>query len=225
MAVGQRPWFRSYSLCDNNQGRAGHKPVRAMQTFIELVEPFFEMLPSPVFFNDDQGRFKACNRMFAQMILGLDKKDIKGKTMFDLPQSIPEDKARFYHVHDMDLFMRGGTQIYEADVKCADGRVRPFLFMKKVIHKSGVDHDGIISVMQDLSDQRLAEANAKAETAALAVFVIERCRKMSIAVERAGTAMKPSGFGESGPDPLDEIKTEIDNLVRVMNAGLAAKPK
>ena len=122
-----------------------------------IMATVLETIPSPVFYKDRQGRYLGCNKAFADQILGLPRNAIIGATLFDLPQSIPDHLAALYAQQDAALFREAGIQAYEAEVKCADGIRRYFLFNKATWKDTRGEPAGIVGVMLDISERKQAE--------------------------------------------------------------------
>jgi diguanylate cyclase (GGDEF)-like protein/PAS domain S-box-containing protein len=123
----------------------------------ERLSTMLDTMPSPVFFKDTRGVYQGCNRAFAETILGRNVDDIVGRTLTDLTRVIPGDLARIYHVKDQELYMNPGVQSYEAQVLCADGERREFLFNKTTIHNDRGEITGLVGVMVDISARKSAE--------------------------------------------------------------------
>lgn len=122
-----------------------------------ILETVLDTIPSPVFYKDRQGRYLGCNEAFAEQILGLPKEAIIGASLFDLPQAIPAQLARLYARQDAVLLQEAGTQIYEAEVQCADGIRRHFVFNKATWKDVRGRPAGIVGVMLDISKRKQAE--------------------------------------------------------------------
>lgn len=122
-----------------------------------IMETVLETIPSPVFYKDLEGRYLGCNRAFADQILGLPRKTIIGATLFDLPEAIPEHLAVVYARQDAALFCKTGHQAYEAEVQCADGIRRTFIFNKATWMDAGGQPAGMVGVMQDISERKQTE--------------------------------------------------------------------
>ncbi|MBN1487035.1 MAG: PAS domain S-box protein [Anaerolineae bacterium] len=133
-----------------------------LQSNLEFLKTLLDAIPSPVFYKDAQGIYQGCNAVFAQQILGLPKDEIVGKSVTDLPDSIPTSLAKIYHERDLALLKTQGTQIYEAQVQCADGIKRDFLFSKATYNDAAGNLAGIVGVMVDITDRRQMEAMALA---------------------------------------------------------------
>ncbi|MBD3235123.1 MAG: PAS domain S-box protein [Candidatus Eisenbacteria bacterium] len=122
-----------------------------------FLENLMETIPSPIFYKDEEGRYQGCNRTFAEEIIGLPKQQIIGATLFDLSSRIPRELARTYDEADRRLLAQGGTQQYEAQVLCADGVRRDFLFSKATYVDTRGQIAGVIGVMLDLTERKEIE--------------------------------------------------------------------
>ncbi|MEW6347497.1 MAG: ATP-binding protein [Thermodesulfobacteriota bacterium] len=120
---------------------------------LRFLQTLLDSIPNPVFFKDIQGRYLGCNKAFSDF-LGLSKDAIVGKMPHDIA---PKDLADRYHSQDLDLFAKGGTQIYEASVKRADGSSRSVVFYKSVFHGSDGLMAGLIGVILDVTEMKQAE--------------------------------------------------------------------
>ncbi|MBU1168695.1 MAG: diguanylate cyclase [Proteobacteria bacterium] len=114
-------------------------------------------MPSPVFFKNTQGIYLECNKAFANLILGLSPEEVLGLSIHDLEEKIPGDLAGIYQKKDMELFEKPGIQTYEAQVLCADGVRRDFLFNKATIKNEQGMATGLVGIMVDISKRREAE--------------------------------------------------------------------
>lgn len=114
------------------------------------LKDLFDIIPIPMFYKDINGIYRHCNDAFAETILGIEKEKIVGKSLYDLPDQIPKEKADLYHRKDAELFKKAGRQSYETKVKCADGTVRYYHFYKLSFV---VDNEilGLFGCMLDIS--------------------------------------------------------------------------
>ncbi len=124
---------------------------------LALLESIINALPSPMFYKDANGVYRDCNSAFCELIIGLPRHEIIGKTLFDLPNQIPRDLAETYFRKDNELLARGGTQSYVASVHCADGTMRTFQFYKIVHCNEDGRPEGIAGVMLDITERVLSE--------------------------------------------------------------------
>ena len=124
---------------------------------LRFLETLIETIPSPIFFTDRQGRYMGCNDAFARQILGVSKENIIGKSVFELPESIPSDLADLYYEQDQKLFRKPGTQAYEMQVQSFTGDKRDFLFTKATFKNHMGEVAGIVGVMLDVTKRKQAE--------------------------------------------------------------------
>ncbi len=137
------------------------KREKEMHRNLKLLEAVIDTMPNPVFFKDEKGIYRNCNRAFAEQIIGLPKTEIIGKSLFDMPKAIPNDLAEIYHAQDLKLMKSGKLQVYEQKVQCRDKRRRDFIFNKTVFKNDAGDVRGIVGVMVDISDRKKAEEQLK----------------------------------------------------------------
>lgn len=116
-----------------------------------------DMLPSPLFIKDRNGRYIACNKAFEDYI-GLSRDAIVGATVFGVA---PAELARIYEKADQELMLKGGKQTYEAQVRFADGSYHDVIFYKSVFYAANGEADGISGTMLDISDRKLLEKRLK----------------------------------------------------------------
>lgn len=132
----------------------GQQPSSEGTALLLRMQTSFDTLPSPIFIKDRNGRYIACNKAFEEY-LGLPRAQIVGGTVYDVA---PMELARIYEKADSDLMAQGGTQIYEACVRYADGSYRDVVFHKSVFFDATGQPDGISGAMLDISDRKLLEA-------------------------------------------------------------------
>ena len=98
-----------------------------------------------------------CNDAFARQIVGIPKENIIGKSVFELPETIPPDLADRYYEQDQKLFRELDVQVYEKPVQCADRVRRDFLFTKAPFNNFAGEVAGIVAVMLDITERKRAE--------------------------------------------------------------------
>lgn len=128
-----------------------------LQNNLRFLETMINTIPSPIFVKDKQGRYSGCNDSFARQIVGLPKESIIGKSVYELPETIPSDLADMYHEQDQELFREPGIQVYETQAQCADGVKRDFLFSKATFNNFAGEVAGIVGVMLDITERMQAE--------------------------------------------------------------------
>jgi diguanylate cyclase (GGDEF)-like protein/PAS domain S-box-containing protein len=124
---------------------------------LDFLQASIDTLPSPIFFKNRQGYYTGFNKAFEDMT-GLTAGEALGKSVFEL---FSEDLADRYYTADEELMSQGGTQIYEGQVRFADGSVRDVCFNKATIEGPGGQVRGLAGAVLDISDRKAYEAILK----------------------------------------------------------------
>jgi len=192
-----------------------------------LYQESFDLLPSPVFVKDLAGRYRLCNRAFADNILGLPRERVIGQTMGDLSPSIPADLLARYQRMDDELLQAGGEQVYTSEVRCADGRRREFELRKTVLHDPAGQATGLIGILVDVS-RRLQAERALAQSLADAEHLntlVSKQRNLLVQSERmASLGQLAAGVAHEINNPLSYVRSNLQALtdyVDVLTVGLA----
>lgn len=120
---------------------------------LHFHEQLIEAFPGPVFSKDLDGRYLAVNSPF-EAFIGKPRDELVGKTVFEIA---PEHLAREYDAADRALLEAGGNQVYESQVKVADGSVVETMFHKAVFRASDGSKAGIVGIALDISARKQAE--------------------------------------------------------------------
>ncbi|MBE9567920.1 MAG: diguanylate cyclase [Proteobacteria bacterium] len=136
---------------------------------LQFLKIIIDTIPSPIFYKDRSGVYRHCNQAFSKTILGIDHKQIVGKSLFDLPDQIPSELADIYAEKDQYLFDNPGSQSYTGEVKCSDNRTRTFQFYKSTILTESREVAGIVGIMLDVTQfeersSRLSMKNSELES-------------------------------------------------------------
>lgn len=111
---------------------------------------FVDGMDSPVFLKDTNGLYTGANNHFENFI-GTGCEGIQGKTVYDIA---PSDLALTYHRADLELFARGGTQIYTSGMRHATRGVRPVRLYKRTLHDPAGRIVGIVGTIHEIGDAR-----------------------------------------------------------------------
>ncbi len=125
----------------------------ALRDQFVLLQSLIDAMPAPVFYKDTSGKYLGCNDAF-QDFIGLGREAILGKSDFGIA---PDELARTYQEADDELFERGGVQIYETQVRYADGSRHDVVLHKATFGRETGSLAGIVGVMLDVTDQKQAE--------------------------------------------------------------------
>lgn len=118
-----------------------------------FLRTLMDAIPAPVFYKDEYGKYIGCNSAFEDF-LGMREAEIIGKTVYDVA---PMELADRYHEADAALFNSRGSQVYEAVVKHSKGSVHNVLFHKAVFNDREGKLAGLIGVVLDITQRKLAE--------------------------------------------------------------------
>jgi len=127
------------------------------QDIVLRLQNAIDMLPSPIFIKDGDGRYIFCNRAFENFI-GVTRSRIIGNTVYDIA---PAELASTYEKADLELIAQGGKQSYEADVRYADGTHHEVIFFKSVFYNTEGKTDGISGVMLDITERKRLEEDLR----------------------------------------------------------------
>ncbi|RDE19930.1 sensor domain-containing diguanylate cyclase [Motiliproteus coralliicola] len=122
-------------------------------TETNLLQAVINAVPTPIFFKDAEGRYLGCNRAFENYI-GLNLDQLVGKSVFEL---FDPELAKVYYEADKALYDSRGEQIYEAQVRYADGSIRDVMFHKAAFHAAEENIDGIVGAILDITARKDAE--------------------------------------------------------------------
>lgn len=123
------------------------------EEYLDIFQILIDSIPSPIFFKDDKGIYKACNDSFAEF-LGYSKKKIIGYTAYDVS---PIGFAEVYHKADLELMNQKGRQVYETQVKHSDGTNHDVIFAKNTLINTKGKIYGLVGVMFDITERKKSE--------------------------------------------------------------------
>ncbi len=120
-----------------------------------FLATLMDAMPFPVLYKDAARRYLGCNRAF-EKFAGLGRDQIIGKTVYEI---LPQELARLHDGHDSDLLgkMSPQPEVYEATLRSGDGSCRHILVHKALFRNHNGAFEGIIDVMEDVTDKKLAE--------------------------------------------------------------------
>lgn len=136
-------------MTQHDKGRLGPPGVVAET----LLYSILDAMPVPVFFKDDQGRYLGFNKAFERFV-GRTREEMVGKPVEALWDA---ELAKIYKDADEALLAEGGAQVYEAQVKYADGTLHDVEYHKAVFHAQSEEITGIVGVMLDVTYRNQAE--------------------------------------------------------------------
>lgn len=132
----------------------------AVEKLIEnahFLQTLIDAIPNPIFYKDIHGLYQGCNAAF-ETYLGMHKSKIVGKSVYDVA---PRELADKYNAMDMELFNKGGLQVYESSVRYADGNIHDVIFNNATFTNADGSVGGLVGVMLDISERKEAERKMK----------------------------------------------------------------
>lgn len=162
---GTTQWYHASSGCWASGGALGALVLlrdvtaerareRALEGQLPMLQVLLDAIPGPVYYKDEHGYYRGCNRAYEQFI-GVPRERIIGATVDIMG---PKELADKYRAMDLALMKQRGVQIYEVAARYADGTIHDVMF-----HKATFDHQdgsvaGIVGVMLDITQRKQAES-------------------------------------------------------------------
>ena len=152
---------------------------------LHLLNQLIGAIPGPVFYKDAECRYLGCNRAF-EAVVGKSRSELIGRRPHDVA---PPELAEQYLAADRELLARTGFQIYESQVRYANGEVRDVMFHKATFSQPDGTVGGLVGVMLDITERKrmedhLRQAATVFESAAEGVIITQPDGSI-IAVNRA----------------------------------------
>ncbi len=133
---------------------------------INFLQVLIDTIPAPIFYKDKNGLYLGCNKAFEKYI-GLPKEKILGRSIFEISDI---DLAEENHRIDEELYKNPGKQIYETQIKYADGSIHYVINNKATYVNRNNEVAGIVGVILDITElkniqKELIKAKEEAEMA------------------------------------------------------------
>ena len=163
-----------------------------------------DAVPSPMFFKGADCVYIGCNKAFEEYI-GLPREQIIGKTTRDIS---PGDLAEKYDKADRDLLRDQTSQTYESSVVYADGTRHDVIFNKATFTGADGKVAGIVGVILDITEQKLAESSLRDSEARMRA-ITDSAQDAIIMMDHSGdiSYWNPSAeriFGYTGEEVMGE---------------------
>ncbi|MBC7860255.1 MAG: EAL domain-containing protein [Burkholderiaceae bacterium] len=161
---------------------------------LHFLQQLIEAIPGPVFYKDTGGHYLGCNSAF-EAFIGHPARELIGKTARDIS---PPELAEQYMAADQRLLDQPGVQIFESQVRYADGALRDVMFHKATFTEHDGKIAGLVGLILDISERKRMEGKLRQ-----AASVFDSCAEgvlmtnpdgAIIAVNRAFTDI--TGYGE-----------------------------
>lgn len=145
---------RIASLC--KRLRSPHGPftqLRRVRFAHEAMRSTLNHIPAPIFIKDVEGRYLECNQAFLEY-LGLPREKVIAHTVYDVA---PPMLAKVYDQADRRLLEDGTRQIYDTQVRWADGALRDVTFYKSVVRDQSGSLLGQAGAIFDITEKKRLE--------------------------------------------------------------------
>lgn len=119
----------------------------------QLFEVVVENAPSIIFAKNTQGEHLLINKLYEQGV-GLDRKDVIGKTDFDI---FPSEVAREVSMLDQKVMKECQKFTIEEDIPGPDGKLRHYTTTKVPLLDPNGNVSGVFGVATDISDRKKLE--------------------------------------------------------------------
>ncbi len=127
------------------------KILKSNNRFLNII---MDTIPSPFYFQNNNGIIQGCNTSFAEDILGYRKNEVIGKKIEQLFSEDDKALSLPFKERSSALIERGGTDSYEASIKLSGGKIREMLFYKAAFTNEIEQIAGIVCVMLDITERK-----------------------------------------------------------------------
>jgi len=128
-----------------------------LQHNLNFLRTLLDATSIPIFCKNSAGEYTECNAAFEEY-LGLRREEILNKTVFQINQG---ELSSIYHKADLELMYKKGKQVYETQVKYADGTKHDVVFSKSTILSTTNEPVGIVGVILDITERKKNENKIK----------------------------------------------------------------
>ncbi len=163
-AQGKRSEYEKIEIERRREVEARRQTEDKLRSYLQLMDTIINAIPNPIYFQDRGDVFQGCNRAFARDIMGLTRDLILGQRPRDLVAQIPEELVACLQEQTKTAVQNDDLSSFEAEIPCADGIRREFLFSINSLQAEESQAAGRVGVMLDLTQKnRAARERAQRE--------------------------------------------------------------
>ena len=163
-AQGKRNEYEKLEEERRHEAAARRQTEEKLRSYLQLMDTIINAIPNPIYFRDGDDVFQGCNNAFARDIMGLTRDRILGKRPRDLVPPIADELVGCLDDRTKTLAADRGVFSFEAEISCADGIRREFLFAVNILSSEEGPATGSVGVMLDLTQKnRAARERAQRE--------------------------------------------------------------
>lgn len=124
---------------------------------VHFLQVLIDAMPMPIYYEDVEGTLMGCNTAFATAF-GLPKDEVAGKSVHEI---FPRNLA--VKLKEMDLALPGqsGVQVFEHQVRFADGSKRDVVLHKATYEDAAGCLAGSVGVLIDITERKRAELKSE----------------------------------------------------------------
>lgn len=120
---------------------------------LRLLQTLIDSIPNPIFFKDANGLYQGCNKALEEC-WGLAREEIVGKRVNDI---FPDAIAEIFNKADTEIFARREPQVYETQMRYADGRNHAVIFYKATFNDTKGNLAGLVGTIVDITARKEVE--------------------------------------------------------------------
>jgi PAS domain S-box-containing protein len=134
-----------------------------------FLQQLLDSIPLPVYYKDTGGLYLGCNAAF-ETFIGMPRRDIVGKTVYDV---VPKERADKHHEADLALFRHPGAKTYELSGIYSDGESHEVISNKATFFDAENRVAGIVGALIDITERKRAEETIRTSLAEKEVLLKE----------------------------------------------------
>jgi PAS domain S-box-containing protein len=188
----------------------------SLLTQIYFQDALLSAIPNAIFYNDSQLRYLGCNRAF-EALVNKNAREIVGKTVQEVWGA---EYAALFDEKDQLTFDTGVTQIYEGQIKSANGVLKNLVIRKAIFRKADGAIGGIIGTMDDVTEMMAAKEAAEAANCAKSQFLANMSHEIRTPLNGVigmSDLLLTTTLDEEQIDYTSTIKTSANALLTVLN--------
>lgn len=163
-AQSKRSEYEKLETERRDEAAARRQTEDKLRNYLRLMDTIINAIPNPIYFLDSEDVFQGCNNAFARDIMGLTRDRILGQRPRDLAERIPSELIDCLAGNSQAKTKSSGVFSFEANVPCADGIPRDYLFTINILEAEDGRPAGRVGVMLDLTQKnRAARERAQRE--------------------------------------------------------------
>jgi diguanylate cyclase (GGDEF)-like protein/PAS domain S-box-containing protein len=185
------------------------RAAEELERHLHFTRALIDAIPNPVYYKDNEGRYRVHNRAWAELFGGTE--NWIGKTVFDM---YPPEIAQAHEERDRTLFERPASTTYELRMPTALGEMRQMLYNKVSFVDRKGEVAGLIGIVTDVTRYKETERALEASEARFRVLTESSLDLISV-IGADGRVRYQSGALRSllGYDPSETLGKDVFELV------------